>query len=272
MAGRLPILVSVPHGGVAIPEEARADCPLSLPQILADGDTWTRHLYALADDVSEFQAADVARAVVDLNRAADDLAPQNPDGAVKSRTLDGVAVWRDGLPPAGLAEVLLEKYHQPYHRDLEKRAGRTGLLFAVDCHSMLPEAPPGGPGGDHPRPLVCLSNRGGPDDGDVGEGVTAPPALLCAMGAAFEGTFRDLWTPASGRPFVALNDPFKGGYVTRRHGWGGPLPWIQVELNRCLYMNTVVPCTIEPPKAVKRRLDGLRARVLEALGRVVSEA
>ncbi len=36
---------------------------------------------------------------------------------------------------------------------------------------------------------------------------------------------------------VALNDPFKGGYITRRHG-GGRLPWIQVEMNRWLYLDT----------------------------------
>ena len=34
---------------------------------------------------------------------------------------------------------------------------------------------------------------------------------------------------------IHLNDPFRGGHITRAHG-GGSLPWIQVEMNRSLYL------------------------------------
>ena len=115
----LPLLVSVPHGGLSIPEEARSACALKLPDILADGDTWARTLYDLPEKVRCFLAADVARAVVDLNRPENHRAPDDPDGALKSRTLSGVPVWKTaGAPSDELAEQLLAQHHRPYHEQL----------------------------------------------------------------------------------------------------------------------------------------------------------
>ena len=263
---RLPVLISVPHGGCVIPPEAQGACALDLPAILADGDTWSRDLYDFSGAVEAHLAADVARAVVDLNRAEEDRAPANPDGALKSSTLEGRPVWTGGgAPPEDLAAALLARHHRPYQARLEALARTPGLRLALDCHTMLAEAPPGGPGAGRPRPLFCLSNRGGAGGEDIGDGLSAPPPVLRALGAAFEDRFRELWDPASGRVLVALNDPFRGGYITRRHGLGGSLPWIQVEVNRCLYLDASRPRTAAPPRAVRERLDDLRGRVAAAI-------
>ena len=34
---------------------------------------------------------------------------------------------------------------------------------------------------------------------------------------------------------VTRNQPFAGGYITRTYG-GNPIPWIQIEMNRDLYI------------------------------------
>jgi N-formylglutamate deformylase len=34
---------------------------------------------------------------------------------------------------------------------------------------------------------------------------------------------------------VTLNEPFSGGFITRTHG-NNPIPWIQLEINRSLYL------------------------------------
>jgi formiminoglutamase len=34
---------------------------------------------------------------------------------------------------------------------------------------------------------------------------------------------------------VTLNDPFAGGYITRTYG-NQPIPWVQIEMNRKLYL------------------------------------
>jgi formiminoglutamase len=62
---------------------------------------------------------------------------------------------------------------------------------------------------------------------------------------------------------IGLNNPFKGGYITRRHG-GGRLPWIQVEMNRCLYLGE--PWFEQESLVVNpERLTALKACFREAL-------
>ncbi len=38
------------------------------------------------------------------------------------------------------------------------------------------------------------------------------------------------------RQEISLNDPFHGGYITKTYG-AGSIPWIQVEMNRSLYLS-----------------------------------
>lgn len=35
---------------------------------------------------------------------------------------------------------------------------------------------------------------------------------------------------------VTINNPFKGGFITRNYG-NNPLPWIQIEMNRKIYLS-----------------------------------
>jgi formiminoglutamase len=35
---------------------------------------------------------------------------------------------------------------------------------------------------------------------------------------------------------VTINRPFKGGFITRHYG-NNPIPWIQIEMNRKLYLS-----------------------------------
>ena len=62
---------------------------------------------------------------------------------------------------------------------------------------------------------------------------------------------------------IRLNDPFRGGHITRAHG-GGSLPWVQVEMNRSLYL--AEPWfdrrtrTLDPARS-----EDLRTRFLAAL-------
>ena len=140
---RAPMLVSVPHGGGRVPDELSAIWALSEKDAFHDGDPVTSRIYDFADRVSVQLVMDYYRAVVDLNREPDDIAPANPDGVVKSHTDHAVPVYLPGREPdAGLVERLLEAYHRPYHRALESFARTSGVKLALDCHSMEPEPPP----------------------------------------------------------------------------------------------------------------------------------
>ena len=217
----LPILISIPHGGLVMPAEVEGRAVLSAADVFSDGDACTLEIYDVGDAVATLIKSMTARAIVDLNRAPDDLPPGNPDGVVKSLTADRRPVYLNGDPPdAALAEMLIERYWRPYHAQLRAAAEMPGLQLGLDCHSMADRAPAIASQPGTQRPLFCLSND---------EGRTAPASMMAALAAALADAF-DVSIAA-----IGLNDPFTGGYITRHHGHH-PLPWVQVEMNRALYL------------------------------------
>jgi formiminoglutamase len=207
----LPLLVSVPHAGLRVPDEVDQLCVLSEQEIVEDGDGGAAEIYDLQSVVRRLVTTDVARAIVDVNRPEGD---RGADGVVKTHTIWSVPVYSEPLS-AELVERLLELYHRPYHRQLTAGASE-GVILGVDCHTMAAKGPPIGPGAGIERPHVCLSNADG----------TCPDAWIRSMAACFERAF--------GEP-PAINDPFRGGWVVRSHA--RELPWIQVELSRAMFFS-----------------------------------
>jgi N-formylglutamate deformylase len=221
----LPLLLSVPHGGLRIPPEAEDICILSEEDIIKDGDEGARDIYApLQKHVAAFVTTDIARAIVDMNRAEDDF---RKDGVIKTHTCWDVPVYRHA-PSGELIENLLARYHRPYHARLTDLV-RSGVVLALDCHTMAASGPPVGPDPGRKRPSVCLGDAGGSVPVDWRD------TLLACLRKAF------------GEGAVTLNDPFRGGYIARTHG--REMPWVQLELSRA-------PFTSNAEKA---------ARVLRAL-------
>lgn len=207
----LPLAISVPHAGLRVPPEAEPYCRLSADEIEADGDVGAREIYAIEDRVQEFVTTDIARAIVDQNRARDD---RRPDGIVKTHTCWNVPVY-DPFPPEDVVDELLRLYHTPYHEALSAFA-KTGARLAIDCHTMAAEGPPVGPDPGVTRPKVCLSNADG----------TCPEPWISLMKECFVESFG---------PDVQVNDPFQGGYITRSHA--AEMPWMQIELSRAPYIS-----------------------------------
>jgi N-formylglutamate deformylase len=206
----LPLIVSVPHAGLRVPPKVAEYCILSEADIVADGDEGAAEIYGpLRAHVAEFVTTDVARAVVDLNRAEDDF---RKDGVIKTHTCWEVPVYREA-PPAEIVAELLERYHRPYHKRLTDAAGEGKAVLGVDCHTMAAVGPPVGPDSGKGRPAVCL--------GDVG-GTSLPHDWSESLAACFKAAF------APHR--VSVNEPFSGGYITQTHA--REMPWVQVELSR----------------------------------------
>ncbi|MGC9327021.1 MAG: N-formylglutamate amidohydrolase, partial [Candidatus Hinthialibacter sp.] len=65
---KLPFLLSNPHSGLRIPPKVQSNCILSHKDIVEDGDEGAAEIYNLAPFVQECIKADIARAIVDLNR------------------------------------------------------------------------------------------------------------------------------------------------------------------------------------------------------------
>ena len=203
----LPVLLSVPHAGLWVPPEAEPFCRLTKEEIVSDGDEGAAEIYDLSDEVSAFVTTDVARAIVDMNRAADD---RRTDGVVKTHTCWNVPVY-EPFPPETVRTQLLDSYYRPYHEQLAAEMN-DGIRLGIDCHTMAASGPPVGPDHGNPRPLVCL--------GDV-NGTTLPPGWMDCLADCFRRGFGD---------GVTVNEPFAGGFITRAHGQQAP--WVQLELNR----------------------------------------
>ena len=184
--------------------------------------------------------AHFGRIYCDVNRAFDDLDPSVLDDAsglalapsAKARLGKGV-VWTatppDGVPllaralPRAAYEARLARCWHPYHEALARLLNETrgsGQVFHLDLHSMQPVA-----NAMHedatgsPRPDIVLSDR---------EGTSAAAGFLDAALAALDGLGFS----------VAVNDPFKGAEILRRHGNpAAGVHCLQIEVNRALYMD-----------------------------------
>lgn len=260
----LPLLISVPHGGYTIPHELLDRTNLTFEDIFPDSDPCSQRIYSFQDEVLYFHQSDIARAVVDLNRAPDDLPPQNPDGVIKSHTILNTKVYHEGYQPGpSLRRELLKKYFYPYHLDIRKNSNDPSLLCGLDCHTMLQFPPKISAGDPHERPFICLSNNGDVNgEGDEDE-LTCSPELLNLLADCLRLEFPDE------AENIILNAPFKGGYICRYQS--STLPWIQIELNRKAYLS--------PPwfnsqtlRVDSKRLEYLRNKFLHALITFCDEA
>jgi N-formylglutamate deformylase len=224
----LPLLISVPHAGLEVPPEAQPFCALTQQEIIEDGDEGAAEIYAgLREDVAAFVTTPVARAILDMNRAEDD---RRADGVVKTHTCWNVPVYGTTLPEDAV-ERLLDRYHRPYHGALTREAAGS-IRLGVDCHTMAAVGPPIGPGAGVERPWICLSNGGEAGGGAIGGAAvdrgskrTCPDDWLLMLADCFRDAFQH---------DVAVNDPFRGGYIVRSHA--AELPWVQLELSRANFI------------------------------------
>jgi formiminoglutamase len=230
----LPFLISIPHGGDKIPEEVRDDIDLTQKDIFYDGDSLARELYDFKEMVTAIVDTSVARAVVDVNRAPDDLPPDNPDGVIKTLTLQGKSVYKSGtFPTDEILRILLKKYYFPYHNKIAVLLREYNIKLALDCHTMFEYSPPIYDNPGQARPLVCLSNRGDEKGmpNEKGAIITCRPEWIQALASSFSMVFA-----MEGE--VRINSPFLGGYTCQYHFCNTGTPWIQIELNRRLYLSS----------------------------------
>ncbi len=219
---RLPVLVSIPHGGIWTPPELLGKVNLNDFEMLGESDAFTHSIYDIGDAaLAGVYKSDVARALVDLNRPPDHLPPRKLDGVIKDVTTYGIKVYKEDMTPdEALIKSLLGRYYFPYHESIAEALATPGLKLALDCHSMASAGPTLARDAGQRRPLICLGNV---------RGKSCRDPVLERLKECFVRSFglKD--------EDVALNRPFSGGYITRHYGMN-PVPWVQVEISRALYL------------------------------------
>ena len=208
---KLPLVISVPHAGLRIPDEVADICMLSAAEIAEDGDVGAAEIYSMSAEVGALVTTDIARAFVDMNRGSDD---RRPDGVVKTHTCWNEPIYRRPLREPEV-QHLLDAYHAPYHQRLTDLGTSDDWPLGIDCHTMAASGPPVGPDPGAERPWICLSNGDG----------TCPQDWIDGM----RGCFSELIDGP-----VSVNHPFRGGYITRSHST--EMPWMQLEMSRAPFM------------------------------------
>lgn len=219
----LPVLVSIPHGGDRTPIEIQHMMGISDRDIFYDSDAHTLAIYDATSEASCVVSTQIARCFVDVNRPLYNGSIVRPDGLLKSHTCHNVQVYKPDMPlDYTLRNTLIRQYYMPYHRRIQRLLHSKELQLCLDCHSMAENPPTISP--DHnnnTRPLFCLSNYNGQSSSNESLSLLAD-----CISKSFDVDRTMIWT----------NTPFQGGHITRTYGMN-PHPWIQIEINRSMYLS-----------------------------------
>ena len=264
---RIPVLIAAPHAGRAYPADIEAG--LRNPGIakLRLEDRLVDELAHLVADLAGAATlvAHAPRAMIDLNRAPDDLdwsmiEDAQPTGSQHSsanrrarsglglvpRRVAGVGeIWRNSLSQNDIADRLAG-IHEPYHRALARALDDLrkawGVALLIDLHSMPP---------------LCVCHPGlRATDFVVGD----------RFGASCDDhvASRALQFLAQHERGVAHNRPYAGGYILDRHGRPAlDIQALQLEVCRSLYLDSRF-------ESLSPRLPGL-ARLLAELVRALAD-
>ncbi len=258
----IPLVFDSPHSGEWYPEDFDHAPPRAL--VRQAEDTHVARLWKAAPSFgATLLEARFPRAYIDANRSLGDidaelLADPWPDPIAPSRkTQQGIGlVWRlarGGVPMYGRklasAEVRsrIDNYWRPYHAELDATSDachqRFGGVWHLNCHSMpaVGDALSDDPG--HERADFVLGDR---------DGTTCDPALTQLVAQTARGFGYT----------VAVNDPYKGVELVRKHGRPAlNRHSLQIELKRTLYMDER---TLQPNAGYARLQDDL-ARLVAVL-------
>jgi N-formylglutamate deformylase len=222
----VPIVVSIPHTGIYVPESIRAEFASSYIRSLPMTDWYLHHLYDFLPSLGITTIyATYSRFVADLNRPPDDkpLYPGRYEtGMVAAKTFWGEDIYQTP-PSAEEIERRRTMVYAPYHARLlellQSRITRFGGCVLIDAHSVSSK-----PNLLHTKLEhdIYLGDR----DGKSNSGW---------LTAAVEHSFA-----AAGRT-VRRNNPYKGGYITEHYGQLPRIAALQIEMRWGLYLDEAYP-------------------------------
>lgn len=224
---RVPVLISVPHCGVAFPDELKGQYKAQMIGQPDDTDWFVDKLYDFVSDLGMTMISAVfSRWVIDLNRDPDSK-PLYTDGRIITGlcpTTDflGNKIYRDERDELTKKEIdyRLQNFYWPYHNKLKALLSELhdefGQVLLWDCHSIRQFVPT-----IHAEkfPDLILGSADG-------------------KSASKEMVEMALSTLGGGKYQLTHNHPFKGGYITRAYGNpAGSFHSLQLEMSKINYMS-----------------------------------
>jgi len=237
----IPVLIAVPHAGRAYPGPLLKNmrhpdiAALKLEDRLVD--RLAREVAAATG--ARLLVANAPRAMIDLNRAPDDVdwemfgkseRPEKGNFVASRRARGGLGLiprrvpgigelWKHDHAEADLRSRISD-IHVPYHaflaHSLSEVRDRWGIAVLLDLHSMPPIKRRGGLTG----PEYVVGDR---------FGASCHGALVAAAFAHFHENDR----------LAAHNRPYSGGYILERHAKPeAGLHGLQLEIDRSVYLDS----------------------------------
>lgn len=241
---RIPILVSIPHCGSLFPEELLALYKPDLIEAPDDTDWFVNQLYDFATQMGITLLSSVySRWVIDLNRDPENK-PLYSDGRIitglcPTTNFLGESIYADNRDSLDSTDVdhRLKHYYLPYHTELtvllKSIKSEFGRVLIWDAHSIRSE--------------VATIYKGKFPDlilGDVNG--------TSATGSIIDAVYEKL---RSSKHSVSHNDPFKGGFITRKYGKPEDNQYaLQLEMSKINYMD-----------ATETRYDQIKAERIKTL-------
>ena len=258
----VPLVLDSPHSGEHYPDDFDHVPPRLV--VRQAEDTHVGRLYRMATTFgATLIEANFPRAYIDANRSLEDLDPAMlaspwPVPLVVSRkTKQGIGLlWRVARGGAPMYDRKLtveqvqrriDDWYRPYHGALDAEVDRLhrefGAVWHINCHSMPAVGDPNADDPGRARADFVLGDR---------DGTTCAADFTAFVADTIRGMGYS----------VAINDPYKGVEIVRRHGRPSEKRHsLQIELNRRLYMDEE---SLEPHEGYPKLEESLR-RLVEAL-------
>lgn len=223
--GTVPLLVSVPHDGIAVPAKIAARLTDSA-RLVPDTDWHIAKLYAFARELgASMLVPNYSRYLVDLNRSEHDVSlypGQNTTGLCPIVQFNGEPIYGKGNEPApeDIADRV-NRYWRPYHTalrgELDRIRAEHGRVVLWEGHSIKGALP-------------FLFDGRLPDlNLGTANGASCSSDLQSRLEAALVAQVHYSYV---------VNGRFKGGYITRHYGDPADgIDAVQLEISQCIYMD-----------------------------------
>lgn len=209
-----PIVASIPHSGLLIPDEVLQSLRTKYQTYLPHQDWHLDKLYDFLPDLGiTVLEATHSRYVVDLNRPVrDSLFGNFWSSVIPEKTAFNFPLYRS-RPSDTHLKNRVEQFYHPYHHQLEhllnEAIAQFGQVYLLDLHSFA------GPITDD----ACLGNA---NDRSCSE------FLISTVESAFSDNDYQ----------VVRNKVFNGGHITRQYGQMPNVEALQIEVRYPVYLET----------------------------------
>lgn len=235
--GNGPLLVSMPHVGLEIPDDINAHMT-DVARTVVDTDWYIDRLYDFLKEMDvSILSARYSRYVVDLNRGTDGISlypGQKVTGLCPVTTFDDELLYKDGHQPD--TEARTQEYWRPYHdkilSELSRIKEKHGRAMLWDAHSIKSHVP------------ELFEGRLPDLNLGTGNGTSADHGLVERLDEIVKNS------PYSS----ALNGRFKGGFITRNYGDPqNDIHAVQLEISQITYMDEAPHIMFQKDRANKLR-------------------